>query len=39
MSSIQKFYPKFDFGGYADIYGTVIFYNKVKAIMKLTDVV
>ena len=39
MSSIQKFYPEFDFGGYTDIDGTVIFYNRVKAIMKPTDVV
>lgn len=39
MNSIkEKFYPESMFGGFSDIDGTVLFYNRINALIKKTDV-
>lgn len=36
---IARHYPETAFGGYADVDGTVVFYNRVRALLRPTDVV
>jgi ubiquinone/menaquinone biosynthesis C-methylase UbiE len=36
---IARHYPETRFGGYADVDGTVVFYNRVHALLRSTDVV
>ena len=37
MQLINNYYPESKFGGYTDIDGTVVFYNRVNAILNPTD--
>lgn len=39
MSLIERFYPEARFGGYPDIDGTVVFFNRVQALLRPGDTV
>lgn len=39
MNKKEKFYPETRFGGYTDIDGTIIFYNRINSLISPTFVV